>query len=48
MTHLGKFSETQSACVFPPSWYQPPVQTPVDPVDPLNTLAIQEPVSDPY
>ncbi len=45
MTHLDKFSEAQSACVYPPSWYQPPVQTPVDP---LNPLAIQEPVSDPY
>jgi len=51
MTYLGKFSEAQSACVYPPSWYQPPDQTPVDPVDPvdpLNPLAIQEPVSDPY
>ena len=48
MTFLSKLSEPQSACVYPPSWYQPPDQTPSDPVNPLNTLEIQEPVSDPY
>ena len=44
MTHPIKFSEPQSACVFPPSWYQPPDQTPVDTIDPLNPLAIQDPI----
>ena len=45
MTHLSKFTGPQSACVYPPSWYQPPDQTPVGPVNPLG---IQNPVSDPY
>ena len=45
MTHLIKFSEPQSACVYTPSWYQPPDQTPDGPI---NLLGIQDPVSDPY
>ena len=45
MTFLSKFSLPESACVYPPSWYQPPVQTPDEPVNPLG---IQEPVSEPY
>ena len=48
MTFLSKLSEPQSACVYPPIWYQPPDQTPVDPDDPINPLGIQDPVSDPY
>lgn len=43
MTHPIKFSEPQSACVYPPSWYQPPDQTPDGPVNPFD---IQDPLTD--
>jgi len=45
MTFLSKLSEPQSACVYPPSWYQPPDQTPDEPVNPLD---MQDPLTDPY
>ena len=51
MTFLSKLSEPQGACVYPPSWYQPAEQTPdfpVNPLDTVNPLGIQEPVSEPY